>query len=429
MKKKQKKSVLLVAIAFFTIASVWVFKTYFTRPYLTVVGVVNMADGLGRQSVEVMDTLKDKVSIGFVPTHLPCYKDVPKPVKRLIKNTHKPLGKCILFEESIWTPEKNHYEVLKTKKNPKQVRIAYTMFESSKIPKEWVEILNDYFDAAVVPDSYYVKVYQNSGVEVPIFVLPLGLNLKPFLDQEVKKKPHLPLVFGHLSALVGRKNQMTLVESFHAAFGNSENVALRLNARYWDKEIADKIEEYIEKNQIKNIHLTKQSLSASEYLELFKSIDCYVSISKGEGFSIQPREAMALGIPIIVSNNTAQSTLCRAGLSRIVRSDIKEPALRKWGTILKEPIRYGEEFACTKEDVMEALLDVYDNYDYYLARAEKLKSWVKQYDYSNLKPYYLSLIKPKKVCLSTKNRITENVLFTNSKELYEKYQKVLGASN
>ncbi|MCH9631580.1 MAG: hypothetical protein S4CHLAM37_16040 [Chlamydiia bacterium] len=427
--RKNSKVIVTALLFFVTIGSFAAYRGFFSKPYLTVIGVVNMADGLGRQSVEVMETLKDKVSIGFVSTSYPCFKDVPKSIRRTIKNKWKPLGKCILFEESVWTPEKNHFEHLKTKKNDHQVRLAYTMFESSQIPSEWVEILNEYFDAAIVPDPFYTKVYQNSGVEIPIFVLPLGLNLQPFLNEKVKTKPHFPLVFGNLTALIERKNHLVLIEAFHDAFGNSDNVALRLNSRYWDDALANKVHAFIEKNKITNIEFTKTSLSSQDYLDLFKSIDCYVSISKGEGFSIQPREAMALGIPIIVTNNTAQTTLCRAGLSKIVPSNIKEPALRKWGTILKEPIRYGEEYNCTKEDVMEALLDVYDNYDYYLARAENLKSWVKQYDYSNLKPYYLSLIKPMKVCLSTKNRITKNVLYTNSKALYEKYRKVLNVPN
>jgi hypothetical protein len=99
--------------------------------------------------------------------------------------------------------------------------------------------------------------------------------------------------------------------------------------------------------------------------------------------------------------------------------------MRCWGTILKEPVQYGYEYNCTKEDVIEALLDVYDNYDYYLARADKLKSWVRRYDYSEIKPLYLSIVKPSDIFLSTKNRITEKGLYTNSKKLYEKYRRLL----
>lgn len=398
---------------------------FFSRPYLTVVGVVNMADGLGRQSVELIDTLKNDMSIGFVQTAKPCYKAVPASVKRIIKNQYRPLGKIIIFEECIWTPEKEHYKLLRTPKNDDQIRFAYTMFESSEIPKEWVGILNDYFDAAIVPDNYLVKVYQNCGVDIPIFVIPLGLNLQPFLKQQITKKPHHPIVFGNFGACLNRKNQKLLVEAFHEAFGNSDKVLLKINSRYVQQDTAEDIQKLIEDKQMSNVVFTQNCLNNQQYLEVFKTLDCLVSISKGEGFSIQPREAMALGIPVIVSDNSAQKTICRSGLAKIVKATIKEPAMRRWGTILKEPIQYGYEYNCAKEDVIEALMDMYDNYDYYLSKSEQLKNWVRRYDYSQIKPLYTAVVQPKQVFLSTKNKITEKGLYTNSKKLYEKYEKLL----
>jgi glycosyltransferase involved in cell wall biosynthesis len=421
----KKNFVLLGAMSVIFAACVIGYKQFFSQPYLTVVGVVNMADGIGRQSVELIEALRDKVSVGFVATAKPCYKSVSTPVKRIIKNHYRPMGRVVVFEECIWTPEKAHYQLLKTPKQGTQIRLAYTMFESSEIPSEWVSILNEYFDAAVVPDHFLVRVYQDCGVEIPIFVLPLGLNLEPFLKEEVKRKPHYPIVFGNFAACLNRKNQKLLVEAFHEAFGDTDKVVLKINSRYSQEQTAEEIKQLIEEKQMKNVVFTQRSLNSQEYLEAFKTLDCLVSISKGEGFSTQPREAMALGIPVIVSDNSAQKTICRSGLTKIVKASLKEPAMRSWGVILKEPVQYGYEYNCTKEDVVEALLDMYDNYDFYLAKSEQLKNWARKYDYSQLKPLYLSLVKPQKIVLSTKNKITEEALYTNSKKLYEKYQRLL----
>ena len=174
MTRSTKIIILASCLLLFTTVFTVSYVLFFSRPYLTIVGVVNMSDGLGRQSVELIDTLRNEMSIGFVQTAKPCYKSVPVPVRRIIKNQYRPLGKVIVFEECIWTREKEHYKLLRTLKNDDQIRFAYTMFESTEIPKEWVSILNDYFDAAIVPDSYHIKVYQSCGVEIPIFVLPLG---------------------------------------------------------------------------------------------------------------------------------------------------------------------------------------------------------------------------------------------------------------
>lgn len=426
MKKIHKKLLWVLAVlAMMTSGFLLVHKLHFSRPYLTIVGVVRMADGLGRQSVEIIEALKNEVSVGFVQTSRPCYKDVPKNVARIIKNQYRPFGKVVIFEECIWTPEKEHYKLLRAPKNEDQIRFAYTMFESTQIPKQWVTILNEYFDAAIVPDQYFVHIYQKCGVEIPIFVLPLGLNLKPFLAEEVKKKPHYPIVFGNFAACLGRKNQTLLVEAFHEAFGSSDKVFLKINSRYTHPDVEKQIQDYIEKYGIENISFTKHCLNNQQYLNEFKTLDCFVSISKGEGFSIQPREAMALGIPVIVSDNTAQRTICKSGLVKTVKSELLEPAMNTWGNILKYPLQYGYDFNCKKEDVITALREMYENYDFYLARSEQLKEWAKKYDYSEIKPYYVALVKPEHVYLSTKNKIALDGLSTDSKALYDKYKRLM----
>ncbi len=398
---------------------------FIKRPDLTVIGVVNMSDGIGRQSVEVIDALRDKFDISFLHTLRPCYKGVSKKIKKILKAKNRRMGKVVLFEDSVWTPESENYKFLGDMKNPNQIRFAYSMFESSRIPEEWVNILDAYFDAVVVPDDYHVDIYKASGVKIPIFTLPLGLNLKGFMQRPLKIKPHAPFVFGNLSAIISRKNTIKLVKAFHKAFPEDPSVKLIVNGRYFDNHIKARIENYISKNKIKNIEFTQNCLNTKDYLELFESIDCYVSPSRGEGFSIQPREAMALGIPVIVSNNTAQKTICDSGLAYKISTEFTRPALRKWGKILEVPVQYGFEYDFKEERLVEALKNVYENYDSYLASSEKLRNWVKKYDYSEVCPLYKSLVKPDKIILSDSNGISINCLTTNDKELFEKYKKVL----
>ncbi len=57
-------------------------------------GYVRMADGLGRQTVEIIDTFKDEFSVNFVPTHKNRLSDVPK---RLYKIINKNYAKNYLF--------------------------------------------------------------------------------------------------------------------------------------------------------------------------------------------------------------------------------------------------------------------------------------------------------------------------------------------
>lgn len=398
---------------------------YYKTPDLTVVGVVKMSDGIGRQGVELVDALRSKLRISFEHTLKPCYKDVTKKLKRILKKQRKSSGKVVLFEDCVWTPERDNSAFLNPTKKEDQIRIAYSMFESSSIPHQWTEIFNEKFDAVVVPDKYHVKVYKSSGVNIPIFVVPLGLNLDAFLNSPIKKRAQKHFTFGNFSAIIDRKNTMKLVTAFHKAFQNRQDVALRLNARYTDEAIERAITDYIENNQIQNIVLTKKCLSSSEYLKLFHSIDCYVSPSKGEGYSIQPREAMALGIPVILSDATAQKTLCSTDGVRQIHASIEKPALRRWGTILKTPVQYGFEYDISEEDLQNAMLEVYTNYTDFVSKAETLRSIAKTYSFQNLLSYYEQLIKPKKIVYGPDNQIEKNCLVTADRRLFNKYKKVL----
>ena len=132
---------------------------------------------------------------------------------------------------------------IKTPKNENEIRIAYSMYESSLIPPEWVKTLNHYFDAVAVPDKFLKNVYKNSGVTIPVFELPLGLNLNDFLEKPLKSQRKTPFVFGNLSSAVHRKNQLKLLQSFYLAFGNSSDVKLRLNGRYCNSEYKQEIQQ------------------------------------------------------------------------------------------------------------------------------------------------------------------------------------------
>ena len=413
------KKFLFALLGIFLLAAGGIYyKNNYSRPYLTVVGFVRMADGLGRQTAELIDAFKDEMSVGFIPTHRNRYQDVPKGILKIIKNKKRPLGKVILMEDTLWYPGHDPKKKLQGGVQEDQIRIAYSMFESSRIPPEWTEILNTHFDAVAVPDSFLVKVYQDSGVKLPIFVIPLAIDITPFLDLPLKEKANIPFTFANLSNCTNRKNHITLIRAFAQAFGNDERVRLLINSRNSFDHFEKILFNEVEKLGLTNVQINIKSLPKKEYLALFQTIDCYVNLAKGEGFSIQPREAMALGIPAIVTDNTAQSTLVASGLVSAVRSDNPEPATYNYG------MPYGYYYLCTVDDAAKAMKEVYDNYPTYLARKEETRAFAAKYQYNKLKPLYRTLIKPEKIVLGKENRIDGDTLTTNSKALYKKYKQL-----
>jgi glycosyltransferase involved in cell wall biosynthesis len=229
------------------------------------------------------------------------------------------------------------------------------------------------------------------------------------------------MVFTNLGSAIPRKNQHKLIQAFHQAFGHSPDVKLRINCRFGNKQVIQDIQSEIDKLGMTTVEFSIGELNADAYFKTLQDTDCYVNISSGEGFSIQPRQAMALGIPTITTDNTAQSTICQSALGLVVPSSHAIPAFYP-----DLQNCYGSFYDCTVEDVAIALRNMYDNYDHYLEQKEAARAWASKYSYKHLKSLYIGIIVPKKIILGNMNRITPDCLFVDSAPLCEKFNALLG---
>ncbi len=392
-------------------------------PYdLTLIGFLMSYDGLGRQPIWLIDCLKDDLRINWIApdetTIRSSFFDVPEAVAKVALNQDIRPGTVSFFTDILVNPRRN---VHKKVPSSSLIKIASSMMESPVVPDRLPAILNKYFDAVVVPDIWMLEPYKAAGVTIPIFVIPLGLYLENFLNREPRAEPHYPFVFGNTCAIDVRKNHIKLIEAFYHAFGNSPDVKLRINARFSDKRVAQAILDTIQKLNATNIQITFNILSSADYYTLMDSIDCYVTLSQGEGFSIPPREALAAGIPVILSDNTAHKTICQTDFTRPVSSPF----------IVNLPYdifgnKRGHGFDCSVEEASKALRDVYDNYDVYLKKAQQARTWANAYTKDHLRKKYFNLIKPRHVLLGNENVVTDDYLMITSKSLFNKYRTITG---
>lgn len=380
---------------------------------LTVVSSIDFNGSVRRHAIGLIECLNGYLKINFIPSRPVNLNEVNEEVKKVIQASVKKPGKVALLEDPLWYADA-------MPKNSK-IKIAFSVFESTRIPLEWVQILNSRFDAVVVADPYFIKVYKDSGVKIPIFHIPLGIYIDEFLEKPLKKEASKPFVFRCCSRFFKRKNHHLLITAFAREFGNRTDVKLKINGggKWGSEKIYENLKALVKKLKVTNISLTNDALPWHKYIETMSSMDCYVNISQGEGFSITPRESLALGIPTIVTNNTAQKTICSTDLVRAVPSTIRIPTNRK---TVNEQVSY--QFNCRLEDVQAALRDVYQNYQRYLEKAHQGREWVKQYRWNDLRKKYLNLIKPKIIKLGNINEVTDEYFMTDSKELYQKYLEI-----
>lgn len=390
---------------------------------LTIIGYVLPGDGLGKIPMTILETLSDEISVNMIATRkIPHLDPVPLRTKKALNNRDKGPGHVALFVDALWYTGKN---LVKSLPKNRGIKIAYSMFETTRIHKRWTKILNNKFDAVVVPDPFLVKVYQDSGVCIPIFVLPIPMMLDSYLKRPLhSSSPGKPFVFGDVSA---NKNPAVLVEAFAKAFGNNSHVHLFMKAGHAFSETKEKIAEIVNRYGLSNVTLEEGFLSLEGHIDLLSSFDCYVNLSRGEGFSFIPREALALGVPVMIANNTASTTICDSGLVYSVPSQMKSDPNFYYQPLFNNE-NCGKQFDCTVSEVVQGLLHVYNNYETYIVKARKGRDWVKQYDVKNkeLREKFCNLVKPKKIVLTeSENRITEEGIFTNSGALYKKYLSIL----
>jgi len=392
---------------------------------LTIIGPTHETTSIGYFTADVIETLKNELTLNVIRikrTNREALLPNVAECQEIIEKPYLGPGRVALLLDNIpWCKGGHNYEKVPSSK----IKIAYSMFEMTKIPKEWSKILNKFFDLVVVPDPYWVKKYQVSGVKIPIFVVPLGIhkideliNIKRTVDQTK------PFVFGSTVTNTAIKNLRLLISAFDEEFDISEDVILKINSSLSFRGI-DPNDPWFKSITKNHIFFNENLLCRSDYVSFLCDIDCYVNLSKGEGFSITPREALALQIPCILTNNTAQKTICNSGLVRAVPSKIKEPADLNFQGLYGD-IDMGCCFNCSIEDVRTALRDVYENYAMYCKKAQKGPSWASQYSWKNLKYRYLNLVKPKKIILGDRNEVTDDYFMTNSKKLYRKYLKAFG---
>ncbi len=298
------------------------------------------------------------------------------------------------------------------------IKIACSVIEFNQLPDGWSDVINNFFDAVVVPDVWLVDVYKKSGVSVPIFCIPQGILIRDYLSIVSCKKEERPFTFGCVARNYPHKNMLKLLKAFCAEFGADFSVQLKFHVKE-DPILNCELFDFVAQTGVLNVEIDEHILSRSEYLEWMAGLDCYVLISKGEGFSITPREAMALGIPCILSNNTAHKTICDSGYVRAIECPYRFSAYYP----MTHAYVPGCDFDCDIQEVQKALREVYEQYQLYYARAQQAKSWALQYEWVKIMHYYETMFNPQQVVLGDHNAIEGTILISTSEALVEKYKK------
>jgi glycosyltransferase involved in cell wall biosynthesis len=174
--------------------------------------------------------------------------------------------------------------------SPFKKNIAIIPWETTTLPASWIGKINQ-FDAVFVPCRQNIVDFRNSGVKIPIELIHWGIDPNKF--HPIERVPNRPFTFGTLGALSIRKGTDVLISAFREAFPTEKDVKLICKTSFNNYPFAVKDS---------RIEVQMMQVSNKELMDNFyKRVDCFAFPTRGEGFGLTPLEAMATGIPAIVT--------------------------------------------------------------------------------------------------------------------------------
>lgn len=242
-----------------------------------------------------------------------------------------------------------------------QFTAILTMWEAMKLPESFRETLHE-FDLVMVPSYQNVELFSKFHDNVKY--LPLGVD--PLIWRYHKPPdPHTTFNF-MISGRGSRKGCDLAYEAFQTVFG-----------KWW--QFADSGAEYVGPRGKPAPELIMKSmrghgeyygpgvrhvtgrLSASAEVDLYKSAHCYIQPSRGEGFGLQPLQAMALGLPTILTAAHGHESFAPLGVGISAKPTTADYFI--FGDA-------GEWWEPNFDELCEAMWDVYENYTHHVDRAK-----------------------------------------------------------
>ncbi len=266
-------------------------------------------------------------------------------------------------------------------------KIGYTMLEVNGLPDEWVRQAN-MMDEVWVPSPFNAVTFQESGVRRPISVMPLGIDADYFNPAITGHRIGEAFTFLSVFEWGERKAPEVLLRAFNEAFRRTDEAVLL--CKVVNSDLGVNVAE-----QIKALRLRPDG-GRIEFLlntpapyyqlgSLYRSADCFVLPTRGEGWGMPILEAMACGLPVIATDWSAHRAFMNDRNAYPLRVKRLIPAVAKC------PYYTGFQWADPDEDHLRHLLRyVYEHRDEAekkgLAAAEEVSTqWTLQHAAAKIK--------------------------------------------
>lgn len=257
-------------------------------------------------------------------------------------------------------------------KNTGAYKIGYTMLEVNGLPQEWVRQCNQ-MNEVWVPSSFNAETFRNSGVRVPIHVIPLGVDRHFFHPRIRSTRFSDKFTFLTVFEWGERKAPMEMLQTFLDEF-REDDVLLVCKIMNYDPAVhvhqeLSQLKLQQARCQIKILY--NQELPNYQLGSLYRAADCFVLATRGEGWGMPILEAMASGLPTIATNWSAQTDFLNEHTGYPIRVKRLIPAVAKC------PYYHGFSWAEPDYEHMASLMRyVYNHANAAKQRSERVAEYI-----------------------------------------------------
>ena len=201
------------------------------------------------------------------------------------------------------------------------IGVALFFWEESLIPARTIEQLNRSFHGVLAPSRTVAKALIDSGLSIPVRTIGYPPDLETFgALRERRVARQGTFTFLHVSSGFPRKGVDVLLAAFARAFGAADPVRLIIKVfPNPHNDIALQIERLRDRTpDLGEIVLIDRDIGEAELSGLYGEADTMVLPSRGEGFNLPAAEAMAAGIPLIVTGYGGHMDFCSNENARLI---------------------------------------------------------------------------------------------------------------
>ena len=265
-----------------------------------------------------------------------------------------------------------HYPLYVPKRRG-DVCLALFFWEESRIPAETIEQLNAGFDAVLAPTQFVAEALVRSGLVVPVHVIGLAPDLAAFFQLE--RAPQTDVTrFLHVSSGFPRKGVDLLLRAYAAAFrwGDPVELVIKTFPNRHNRTAAQLASLRALVPDLAPVRLIEADLPRAAVIDLYRHASAMVLPARGEGFNLPAAEAMAAGVPVIVSAMGGHADFCTEQTARLIGCKLApshshlarigsvwaEPDLKELVRAMREAVAAGPEIAARVEQARAAAAEM-----------------------------------------------------------------------